>query len=102
MSACLEPGIALCAGNIAASTVYDTGKVPVLEECPLCMKTQTKPNVRTVKPENHEEKDQSTIVQLKQATFWGAPGTGQSDCLSLSRVREQPLPASQGPFYKRD
>lgn len=92
----------MCGEYRAASTVYDTGKVPVLEECSLCMKTQTKPNVRTVKPENHEEKDQSTIVQLKQATFWGTLGTGQSDCLSLSRVREQRLPASQGPFYKRD
>lgn len=66
------------------------------------MKTQTKPNVKTVKPENHAEKDQSMVVQVKQATFEGAPGTGQSDCLSLSRVREQPLTASRGPFYKRD
>lgn len=40
---------------------------------------------------------------MKQALFWGAPGTEHSGCLSISQdFREQPLPASGGPFYRRD
>lgn len=33
----------------------------------------------------HLKKTGSMMVQLKQALFWGAPGIGQSGCLSLSQ-----------------
>lgn len=49
----------------------------------------------------HLKKTRSTIVQLKQALFWGAPGTGQSGCLSLSQdFREQPLLALEVLFIE--
>ena len=49
----------------------------------------------------HLKKTGPTMVQLKQAVFWGAPGTGQPGCLSLSQdFGGQPLLALEVLFIE--